>query len=112
MKEITFDDFLAVELRVGTIVSVEDFPKARKPSYILKVDFWEEIGIKQSSSQLVALYTKEELLGKQILWVVNFPKKQIANFFSECLVTGLVGENGEVTLAVPDKKVENGMKLL
>jgi len=112
MKEITFDDFLAIELRVGTIVSVEDFPKARKASYILKVDFWAEIGVKQSSSQLVALYKKEELVWKQVIAVINFPKKQIANFFSECLVTGFVWENGEVTLAVPDKKVENGMKLL
>jgi len=112
MKEISFQDFLDIELRVGTIIAVEDFPKARKPSYILTLDFGEEIGEKKSSSQITHLYTKEELIGKQILAVVNFPKKQIANFFSECLVTWFVQHNGTVVLAVPDKKVENGIKLL
>ncbi len=112
MNEITFQDFLNVDLRIGTIIKVEDFPEAKKPSYKLEVDFWEEIWIKKSSSQLKTVYSKEELLWKQVMWVVNFPKKQIANFMSECLVTGFIQPNGDVILAIPDKKVANGMKLL
>ncbi len=112
MKEITFQEFLEVELRIGTIIKVQDFPEAKKPSYKLEVDFWEEIWIKKSSSQLKTMYTKEELLWKQVLWVINFPKKQIANFISECLITGFVQNNWDVVLAIPDKKVPNGMKLL
>lgn len=112
MKEITFQEFLEVELRIGTIIKVQDFPEAKKPSYKLEVDFWEEIWIKKSSSQLKTMYTKEELLWKQVLWVINFPKKQIANFISECLITGFVQNNWDVVLAIPDKKVPNGIKLL
>lgn len=112
MKEITFQEFLEVELRIGTIIKVQDFPEAKKPSYKLEVDFWEEIWIKKSSSQLKTMYTKEELLWKQVLWVINFPKKQIANFISECLITGFVQNNWDVVIAIPDKKVPNGMKLL
>ncbi|MGE4443955.1 MAG: tRNA-binding protein [Candidatus Altimarinota bacterium] len=112
MNEITFQDFLNVDLRIGTIIKVEDFTEAKKPSYKLEVDFGEEIGIKKSSSQLKTVYSKEELLGKQVMGVVNFPKKQIANFMSECLVTGFIQPNGDVILAIPDKKVANGVKLL
>lgn len=110
MDEITWNDFEKVELRVGTIIAVDDFPKAKKPAYQLKIDFGE-LGIKQSSAQLTVHYSKEELLGKQVLAVVNFPRKQIANFFSECLTTGLPDETGAVVLISPDKKVPNGGKL-
>ena len=110
MHEITWSDFEKVELRVGTIISVEDFPEAKKPAYKLKIDFGE-FGIKQSSVQITLHYSKDELVGKQVLGVINFPKKQIANFFSECLTTGLPDENGAVVLVSPDKKVPNGSKL-
>lgn len=112
MNEISFQDFLNVELRIWTIIKAEDFPEAKKPSYKLEVDFWEEIWIKKSSSQLKTVYSKEELVWKQVLWVINFPKKQIANFMSECLVTWFIQNNGDVILATPDKLVANGMKLL
>ena len=110
MNEITWGDFEKVELRVGTIISVDDFPEARKSSYKLKIDFGE-FGIRQSSAQITTHYSKEELIGKQILGVINFPKKQIANFFSECLTTGLPDDNQAVVLVSPDKKVPNGSKL-
>ena len=110
MNEITWADFEKVELRAGTIVEVEDFPQARKPAYKLKIDFGE-FGIRQSSAQLTVHYTREELVGRQVLGVINFPKKQIANFFSECLTTGLPDENGAVVLLSPDRKVPNGAKL-
>ncbi|MBL7663323.1 tRNA-binding protein [bacterium] len=110
MQEITWADFERVELRVGTIIEVEDFPQARKPAYKLKIDFGE-FGIKQSSAQITTHYAKAELIGKQILGVINFPNKQIANFFSECLTTGLPDETGAVVLVSPDKKVPNGAKL-
>lgn len=111
MEAITWNDFEKVELRVGTIIKVEDFPEAKKPAYKLEIDFGPEIGIKKSSAQIVHLYKKEELVGKQIIGVVNFPKKQIANFQSECLTTGFYNEKGEVILAVPERKVPNGSKL-
>lgn len=111
MKEITWKEFEQVELRVGTIIEVEDFPEAIKPAYKLKVDFGEEIGIKKSSAQITHHYTKEELVGRQILGVVNFPKKQIGPLMSECLVTGFYDEEGHVILAIPDKEIENGSKL-
>ena len=110
MNEITWADFEKVELRVGTIIEVTDFPKAKKPAYQLKIDFGE-FGIKHSSAQITLHYTKEELIGKQVLAVINFPKKQIANFFSECLTTGVPDENGAVVLISPDIKVPNGAKL-
>ena len=110
MNEINWTDFEKVELRVGTILEVSDFPKAKKPAYQLKIDFGE-FGIKQSSAQITVHYTKEELVGKQVLAVLNFPKKQIANFFSECLTTGVPDENGAVVLISPDIKVPNGGKL-
>lgn len=105
--EISWEDFEKVDIRVGTIISVSDFPKARNPSYQLEIDFGI-LGIRKSSAQITTLYQKEELIGKQILAVVNFPKKQIANFFSECLVLGVYGKNNEVTLISTTLPVKNG----
>jgi len=110
MKEITWDDFEDIELRVGTIIKVEDFPEARKPAYKLEIDFGKEIGIKKSSAQITELYKKQELIDKQVMCVINFPPKQIGNFMSECLTTGFINEKG-VILAVPDKQTKNGLKL-
>ena len=110
MEQITWQDFEKVELRIGTVTKVEDFPEAKKPAYKLWIDFGE-FGVKQSSAQLTKLYKKEELLGRQVLCVINFPVKQIANFKSEVLTTGFVLENGEVVLAQPERKVPNGAKL-
>jgi tRNA-binding protein len=105
-ETINFDDFTKVDLRVGTIIQVEDFDNARNPSYKLKIDFGE-LGIKQSSAQITTLYKKDELLNRQVVAVINFPKKQIANFLSECLVLGAV--NGkDVVLLNPEDKVTNG----
>lgn len=111
METISWADFEKVELRAGTIVEVFDFPEARKPAYKLRVDFGS-LGILQSSAQITKRYSKEELPGRQILGVVNFPKKQIANFMSEFLVTGLADENGDIVLAAIDKPVPNGSKLI
>lgn len=111
METIEWSDFEKVELRVGTIVKVESFPEARNPAYILQVDFGDEIGVKKSSAQITELYKKEELKGKQIIGVVNFPPKQIGPIRSECLVTGFRREDGDVALAVPDMEVPNGTKL-
>ena len=111
METITWNDFEKVELRVGTILEVADFPEARKPAYKVKVDFGE-LGIKWSSAQITRHYTKSELVGKQILGVINFPKKQIATFMSEFLVTGLADENGDIVLSAIDKPVPNGSKLI
>ncbi|WP_274475861.1 tRNA-binding protein [Mangrovimonas aestuarii] len=105
-ETINFEDFTKVDLRVGTIIAVDDFPKAIKPAYQLTIDFGD-LGIKKSSAQITTLYTKENLLKKQIVAIINFPKKQIANFMSECLVVGAV--NGEdVMLLKPEEKVKNG----
>ncbi len=111
MEQISWNDFEKIELRIGTIIDVEDFPEARKPAYKISIDFGKEIGIKKSSAQITDLYAKEDLLNKQIIAVVNFPPKQIATFMSECLITGFVQKNGSVVLAVPDKSTENGLKL-
>ena len=104
------DDFLKLDIRVGTIVSAKNFEKARKPAYQLEVDMGEELGIKRSSAQITDHYSPEELVGKQVLAVVNFPPRQIANFFSEILVLGTYSEGG-VVLIRPDKPVKNGDKL-
>jgi len=111
MALITWEEFQNVELMVGTIIQAEDFPEARKPAYKIWVDFGEGLGIKKSSVQITKLYKKDELVGKQIIGVVNFPPKQIANFVSEFLTTGFVGDNGEVVLAQPERKVKNGSRL-
>ncbi|WP_339756447.1 tRNA-binding protein [uncultured Winogradskyella sp.] len=106
-KIITFEDFTKVDLRIGTILKVNDFPNARKPAYQLTIDFGD-LGIKKSSAQITSQYKKEDLVNRQIVAVVNFPKKQIADFMSECLVIGAVKEN-DVFLLHPETKVKNGM---
>ena len=111
MPEIGWDDFQKVELRIGTILEVEDFPEAREPAWKLTVDFGDEIGRRRASAQITDLYTSEKLVGKQVVGVVNFPPKQIGPFMSECLVTGFVQADGSVVLAVPDKPVANGLRL-
>lgn len=111
MQFITWQDFTNVELRVGTIIEAQDSPEARNPAYRLRIDFGAEMGVKKSSAQITALYSKEELLGKQIIAVVNFPPKQIGPMMSECLVTGFHREDGAVVLNTPDKPVPNGTKL-
>lgn len=111
MQEISWQEFEQVELRTGTITKVEDFPEARKPAYKLYIDFGEEIGERKSSAQITTHYSKEELVGKQIVGVVNFPFKQIGPVRSECLVTGFVQADGSVVLAQPEREVANGLKL-
>ncbi len=112
MKTISFDEFLGVELRVGEIISADPFSEAQKPAYILKIDFGEEIGIRKSSAQITELYSLKELIGRQVVAVVNFPKKQIGPIMSECLVTGFHNQDGQVVLCVPDKQIPLGTKLL
>jgi tRNA-binding protein len=107
---ISWADFEKIDIRVGTIMEVTDFPNARKPSYQLLVDFGE-LGIKKSSAQITALYQKEKLIGRQVIAVVNFPVKQIANFFSECLVLGVYNEDNNVVLLQPSLQVKNGCKI-
>lgn len=108
---LTWEEFEKTEMRVGTIVEVNDFPEARKPAYQLTIDFGTEIGVRKSSAQITKRYVKEELAGRQIVAVVNFPKKQIGKFMSECLVLGAVGQEGDVILLAPDFKVENGLRI-
>ena len=110
MNMATFDDFMKLDIRVGTIVAAQVFQKARRPAYQLRVDFGEELGVKKSSAQITDHYTPEELIGKQVLAVVNFPPRQIADFLSEVLVLGTYSEGGVVLIA-PDKPVKNGDKL-
>ncbi|EOW9678176.1 tRNA-binding protein [Vibrio parahaemolyticus] len=111
MEHIEWSDFQKIDIRVGTIIDVEDFPEARRPAYKLKVDLGSELGIKKSSAQITALYSKEDLLGKQVLAVVNFAPKQIGPIMSECLVTGLHRPDGSVVLSTVDMKLPNGAKL-
>ena len=111
MDTITWNDFEKVELRAGTILEAEDFPQARKPAYKVKVDFGP-LGVKWTSAQITKHYEKEQLIGRQIMGVVNFPKKQIANFMSEFLLTGFADENGDIVLAAIEKTVPNGSKLV
>ena len=112
MEEITWADFEKVELRVGTITDVDDFPAARKPAYRLIIDFGPHIGVRKSSAQITALYTREELIGRQVIAVVNFPKKQIGKFMSECLVTGFADENGDIVLTTVERAVPNGARMM
>jgi len=111
MEAISWDDFTKVELRVGRVVDARVFAEARKPAYVLTVDFGPAIGIRKSSAQITTLYKPEELVGKLVVGVVNFPKKQIGPLMSECLVTGFHDANGNVALCVPDKPVPLGAKL-
>ena len=111
METISWPDFERIEIRVGTIISAEVFKEARKPAYILQVDFGEDIGILKSSAQITDLYKPEELTGTQVIGVVNFPSKQIGPIKSQCLVTGFSFEDGPVVLARPDQHVPNGLKL-
>ena len=107
---ITWNDFEKLEIRTGTIIEAKDFPNAKKPAYQLSIDFGP-LGIKRSSAQITHHYTKDALTGKQVVAVVNFPPKQIANFFSECLVLGVYDENNQVILLQPDKQVLNGQRI-
>ncbi len=109
--EITWNDFEKINIRVGTIIDAQPFEKAKNPAYKLWIDFGAELGIKKTSAQITVVYDLENLIGKQIVAVVNFPPKQIADFMSECLVLGVVGTNKEVTLLTPGKAVENGLAI-
>lgn len=110
--EIGFDDFLKVDIRIGTVVKAEPFPKARKPSLILHIDFGPAVGLRKTSAQIATLYKPEELVGRQLAGVVNFPKRQIGPVMSEVLTLGFADENGRITLFSPDKAVPNGARLL
>lgn len=109
-ETITWPDFSKIDMRVGTIIEIKDFPEARKPAYQVQVDFGKEIGIRKTSAQITQRYSKDELLGKQIIAVINFPKKQIANFMSECLILGAV-DGSDVILLRPEAEVDNGLKI-
>ncbi len=108
---IEWNQFTAVEMRVGTIIKVEPFPEAKNPAYKLTIDFGEIIGIKKSSAQITKRYTEAQLLQRQVVAVVNFPPKQIANFMSECLVLGAVNDNQDVILLQPDSQIKNGLRI-
>ena len=112
MDEITFDDFLKVELRVGRVLSAEPFPQARKPAYVLHVDFGPKLGVRKSSAQITVHYRPEDLVGRLVVAVVNFPNKQIGPLLSGCLVTGFHDADGAVALCVPDRDVPLGTRLL
>ncbi len=109
-KNLTWEEFEGVEMRVGTIVEVEEFPKARNPSWKLRIDFGD-FGILKSSAQIVDLYGKDDLLERQVVAVINFPKKQIGSFMSECLVLGVIGDEKGVVLLSPEQKVKNGSRI-
>lgn len=110
-QSLSWQEFEKVEMRIGTIIEVADFPEARKPAYQLTIDFGSEIGIKKTSAQITKRYLKEDLIGKQIVAVVNFPKKQIGKFMSECLVLGSVGGENDIVLLISDVKVINGLRI-
>ena len=110
-SEINWNDFEKIDIRVGTILEAKPFEKARNPSYKLVIDFGEEIGIMKSSAQITVLYQPEDIIGKQVIAIVNFPKKQIADFMSECLVLGAVGDNKEVTLLTVNLPSKNGIPI-
>lgn len=112
MQTITWEDFTKVEIRVGTFVGVEEFPEARKPAYKISVDFGPEVGIKKTSAQVTDIYAKEDLMGRQVVGVVNFPPKQIGPVRSEFLLTGFNCGDGAVVLAVPERNAPNGARLL
>ena len=109
-NDLKWSEFERVDMRVGTIISVSDFPEARKPAFQLHIDFGEELGVRKTSAQITKKYERQELVGKQVIEVVNFPKKQIANFMSECLLLGAV-DGEEVTLLNPDLPVPNGLRI-
>ncbi|GAA3733836.1 tRNA-binding protein [Flavobacterium ginsengisoli] len=109
--DLTWNEFERTDMRVGTIIEVNDFPEARKPAFQLTIDFGSEIGIRKSSAQITKRYQKEDLVNRQIVAVVNFPRKQIGKFMSECLVLGAVGEEGDVILLAPDFKIPNGLRI-
>ena len=108
---LSWEDFDKVAMHVGTIIGLNDFPEARKPAYQLTIDFGEAIGILKTSAQITKRYTKDDLINRQIVAVVNFPKKQIGKFMSECLVLGAIGESGDVILLAPDFKIQNGLRI-
>lgn len=110
-SEITFDDFLRIDIRIGTIVAAEPFPEARKPAFKLTIDFGPAIGVKKSSAQIVDRYALDDLVGRQVAAVVNFPPRQIGKFISEVLTLGFADENGAVILFAPDVPVPNGSRL-
>jgi tRNA-binding protein len=109
--ELTWAEFERVEMRVGTILEVNDFPEARKPAFQLTIDFGSHLGIRKTSAQITKRYQKEDLIDRQIVAVVNFPKKQIGKFMSECLVLGAMGADGDVILLAPDFKIQNGLRI-
>lgn len=111
MNTITWSEFEQVELRVGTIIEVLDFPEARKPAYKVKIDFGPDIGIKWSSAQITKHYTKDDLISRQIIGVINFAEKQIGPFLSQCLITGFADENGDIVLTAVERPVPNGSKM-
>lgn len=111
-QEITWDDFMKVELRVGRVLAVEEFPEAKKPAFKLQVDFGPEVGVRKSSAQITRLYSPETLVGRLVVAVVNFPRKQIGPFMSECLVTGFHNADGHIALCIPEQDVPLGSRLL
>lgn len=111
MSLISWDDFEKIDIRAGTIIDVQLFPKAKKPAYQLLIDFGEEIGYKRSSAQITVHYQPADLLGRQVVAIVNFPPKQIANFISECLVLGIYDKSNDVILLQPERPIENGQKI-